>query len=263
MLTDLIAHGACDRRAWRVAFALSCSSPRSRPAARRATTHPPPAAGRAPGGGPPPAEVGVVTVAPRPVGLVTELPGRLEASRVAQVRARAAGILQKRLFVEGSDVKAGQPLFQIDPAPLPERRRRRAGDAGARPGQRDAGGGAGRALQAAARSQRDQQAGLHQRRRRAEDRRGRRRRGQGQPAERPDQPRLRLGDGADLGPHRPRPRHRRRARRPGRGDAARGDPADQPDVRQLHAVDDRRARSCAAPSRAASSGAPAAPIRRA
>jgi len=69
------------------------------------------------GGAPPPAEVGVVTVAPRAVGLATELPGRLEASRVAQVRARAAGILQKRLFKEGSDVKAGQPLFSIDSAP--------------------------------------------------------------------------------------------------------------------------------------------------
>jgi membrane fusion protein (multidrug efflux system) len=51
------------------------------------------------------------------VGLLTELPGRLEASRVAQVRARSAGILQKRLFREGSDVKAGQPLFSIDAAP--------------------------------------------------------------------------------------------------------------------------------------------------
>jgi membrane fusion protein (multidrug efflux system) len=69
------------------------------------------------GGAPPPAEVGVVTVAPRAVSLATELPGRLEATRVAQVRARAAGILQKRLFTEGSDVKAGQTLFVIDPAP--------------------------------------------------------------------------------------------------------------------------------------------------
>ena len=69
------------------------------------------------GAAPPPAEVGVVTVALGDVGLVTELPGRLEASRVAQVRARAAGILQKRLFREGSDVKAGQALFTIDPAP--------------------------------------------------------------------------------------------------------------------------------------------------
>ncbi|HEU4458311.1 MAG TPA: efflux RND transporter periplasmic adaptor subunit [Methylibium sp.] len=66
----------------------------------------------------PPPEVGVVTVELGPVGLVDELPGRLEASRVAQVRARATGILQKRLFREGSDVKAGQPLFLIDPAPL-------------------------------------------------------------------------------------------------------------------------------------------------
>ncbi|MBT2326482.1 efflux RND transporter periplasmic adaptor subunit [Variovorax paradoxus] len=77
-------------------------------------------AGAAPGGGggaPPPPEVGVVVATPTDVGLVTELPGRLEASRVAEVRARAAGILQKRLFREGSDVKAGQPLFSIDPAP--------------------------------------------------------------------------------------------------------------------------------------------------
>lgn len=70
-----------------------------------------------PGGGMPPPEVGVVTVAPQSVGLVTELPGRLEASRVAQVRARVAGILLERQFREGSDVKAGQPLFRIDSAP--------------------------------------------------------------------------------------------------------------------------------------------------
>ncbi|MGE0098480.1 MAG: efflux RND transporter periplasmic adaptor subunit [Hydrogenophaga sp.] len=69
------------------------------------------------GGGMPAPEVGVVTVAPGDVGLVTELPGRLEASRVAQVRARAAGILQERLFREGSEVKAGQALFRIDAAP--------------------------------------------------------------------------------------------------------------------------------------------------
>ena len=74
----------------------------------------------APGGGAaarPAPEVGVVVATPGDVGLVTELPGRLEASRVSQVRARAAGILQERLFREGSDVKAGQPLFRIDAAP--------------------------------------------------------------------------------------------------------------------------------------------------
>lgn len=75
-----------------------------------------PAAGA--GGARPAPEVGVVVATPSDVGLVTELPGRLEASRVAQVRARAAGILLKRTFREGSDVKAGQLLFRIDSAPL-------------------------------------------------------------------------------------------------------------------------------------------------
>lgn len=65
----------------------------------------------------PPPEVAVVTAQPGDVGIVTELPGRTEASRVAQVRARAAGIVLKRVFREGSDVRAGQPLFQIDAAP--------------------------------------------------------------------------------------------------------------------------------------------------
>ena len=76
-----------------------------------------PPAGPTAGGPPPPPEVGVVTVQPRRLGLITELPGRLEASRVAQVRARAAGIVQRRLFTEGSDVKTGQPLFAIDASP--------------------------------------------------------------------------------------------------------------------------------------------------
>ncbi|MCK9688193.1 efflux RND transporter periplasmic adaptor subunit [Scleromatobacter humisilvae] len=73
---------------------------------------------KAPPSGPPPApEVGVVTVAPKTLDVPTELPGRVEALRVAQVRARVTGIVQKRLFVEGTDVKEGQVLFQIDPAP--------------------------------------------------------------------------------------------------------------------------------------------------
>src|SRR4051812_14132482 len=72
---------------------------------------------QAAGGGMPPPEVGVVRVAAGDVGIVTELPGRLEASRVAQVRARAAGIVLDRRFREGSDVRAGQVLYRIDPAP--------------------------------------------------------------------------------------------------------------------------------------------------
>lgn len=66
--------------------------------------------------GAPQIPVGVVTATPGEVGVVTELPGRIEASRVAEVRARSAGIVQKRLFTEGSDVKAGQTLFRIDAA---------------------------------------------------------------------------------------------------------------------------------------------------
>ena len=75
-------------------------------------------AGGPPGGGMPPPTVGVVTVQPADVPLVTELPGRLEAWRTAQVRARVPGIVAKRLFTEGSEVKAGQPLFQLDDAAL-------------------------------------------------------------------------------------------------------------------------------------------------
>jgi membrane fusion protein (multidrug efflux system) len=64
----------------------------------------------------PPAQVGVVAVQLHAVPVIAELPGRLEAVRTAQVRARVAGILQRRLFTEGADVKAGQPLVQIDSA---------------------------------------------------------------------------------------------------------------------------------------------------
>jgi membrane fusion protein (multidrug efflux system) len=67
--------------------------------------------------GPPPATVGVVTVANEVVALQTELPGRVSAVRVAQVRARANGVVLQRLFREGSEVKAGQVLYQIDAAP--------------------------------------------------------------------------------------------------------------------------------------------------
>lgn len=74
---------------------------------------PAPTAGTAP----PPPPVGVITVAARPVALQTELPGRIEPLRTAQVRARVNGVVLRRLFTEGSEVRAGQPLFSIDPAP--------------------------------------------------------------------------------------------------------------------------------------------------
>lgn len=68
---------------------------------------------------PPPAgppEVGVITVQPRKVAITTELPGRTSAFLIAEVRPQVSGIVQKRVFTEGSDVKAGQVLYQIDPA---------------------------------------------------------------------------------------------------------------------------------------------------
>lgn len=64
-----------------------------------------------------PVEVGVVTLEPTSVTLTRELPGRTSAYRVAEVRARVNGIVLKRLFTEGSDVREGQALFAIDPAP--------------------------------------------------------------------------------------------------------------------------------------------------
>lgn len=69
-------------------------------------------------GGMPPPEVGVIKVQPADVPLQKDLVGRLAAYRSADVRARVAGVVQRRVYEEGSDVKAGQVLFLIDPAPL-------------------------------------------------------------------------------------------------------------------------------------------------
>jgi membrane fusion protein (multidrug efflux system) len=66
----------------------------------------------------PPAEVGVVEAKAQAIPLTRDLVGRLSATRTADVRARVAGVLQKRVYTEGTDVKEGQLLFQIDPAPL-------------------------------------------------------------------------------------------------------------------------------------------------
>jgi membrane fusion protein (multidrug efflux system) len=67
---------------------------------------------------PPLPEVAVVTIQPQSVELATELPGRTSAYLVAEIRPQVNGIIKKRLFKEGSDVKAGQLLYQIDPAPF-------------------------------------------------------------------------------------------------------------------------------------------------
>ena len=86
-------------------FAAGCSKDEAAPAG-------------APGGGMPPPEVGVVVMQPQDVPVGKELVGRLSSFRSADVRARVPGVLQRRLYDEGSDVRKGQPLFQIDPAQL-------------------------------------------------------------------------------------------------------------------------------------------------
>jgi membrane fusion protein (multidrug efflux system) len=70
--------------------------------------------GAAPGAGMTPPEVDVITVATGSATITQDLPGRLQAVRTAQVRARVEGVVEKRLFAEGTDITAGTPLFQID-----------------------------------------------------------------------------------------------------------------------------------------------------
>lgn len=77
--------------------------------------------GGGPGDGPPGAGAGgvpkisVVTVMPRPVTIWDELPGRVSPFRIAEIRPQVSGLIVRRLFEEGAEVKAGQPLFEIDP----------------------------------------------------------------------------------------------------------------------------------------------------
>jgi membrane fusion protein, multidrug efflux system len=63
-------------------------------------------------------EVATVTVQPQPIELTVELPGRTSACRMAEIRPQVNGLIQKRLFTEGADVKAGDVLYRIDPAPF-------------------------------------------------------------------------------------------------------------------------------------------------
>lgn len=67
---------------------------------------------------PPEPDVSVVTVRPQPRAIVRELPGRIAPTRVSDVRPRVSGIVVERLFHQGSEVKAGDPLYRIDPRPF-------------------------------------------------------------------------------------------------------------------------------------------------
>jgi membrane fusion protein, multidrug efflux system len=73
-----------------------------------------------------PVEVGVVTVSAQDAPLQLELPGRLSASQVAEIRPQVGGLVRKRLFTEGSLVAAGQPLYQLDDAAFEAERARSA-----------------------------------------------------------------------------------------------------------------------------------------
>ena len=75
---------------------------------------------KAPAGPPqmPPAAVTFLPATTETVTITRDLPGRIDALRVAEIRARVSGIMLKKIFEEGADVKAGDVLFQIDPAPL-------------------------------------------------------------------------------------------------------------------------------------------------
>ncbi len=66
----------------------------------------------------PPPQVGYVTVQPQSVTITTDLPGRTTAYRIAEIRPQVSGVIQKLMFTQGSEVKAGQQLYQIDPAPF-------------------------------------------------------------------------------------------------------------------------------------------------
>jgi membrane fusion protein (multidrug efflux system) len=70
-----------------------------------------------PAAAPPPPNVTVVTLRQRPVAITIDLPGRTAAFQTAEVRPQVGGVIRERLFTEGAEVQAGQPLYQIDPAP--------------------------------------------------------------------------------------------------------------------------------------------------
>jgi len=66
----------------------------------------------------PPVQVAVMTLAPSRAELTEDLPGRVAAVRIAEIRPQVSGIVQRRLFEQGAEIRAGEPLFQINPAPF-------------------------------------------------------------------------------------------------------------------------------------------------
>ena len=73
---------------------------------------------QAPGGAPPPTPVSVVTVEPRDIPIINELPGRIAPTQIAEVRPRVSGIIVERVFEQGRQVKQGDVLYRLDPEPF-------------------------------------------------------------------------------------------------------------------------------------------------
>ena len=166
---------------------------------------------------PPPTPVGVIVVTEQPVTLTTELPGRTSPYETSDVRPQVDGIIRARLFTEGDYVRAGQPLYRIDPVTY-EARVANARAALAR-AQASTIGAEGQVRRYAELVKRDfvSQAALRQCRfRRRRGARRRRRPGRGA-ALGPDRPRPHPDPSADLGPHRPLALHHRRAGQGGAG----------------------------------------------
>ena len=112
----------------------------------------------------PPPTVGVVTIEAQPVTLTTELPGRTSPYEIADVRPQVGGIIQARLFTEGSIVQAGQVLYQIEPAPFQAAYDQAKGAARQRRGQPRHHAAEGRALSPPGQAEFGRQAGLRRRR---------------------------------------------------------------------------------------------------
>ncbi len=181
-------------------------------------------------------EVEVIKAQAQTVPLTRDLVGRLSATRSADVRARVAGVLLKRLYVEGSDVKEGQPLFQIDPAPL---------QAALEGGSRARAGGGERDQRSRSFAQRTRElktsgavsksdvdtAEANERSTAAAVQQAR-----AEPADRAHQSRLRTVPAPISGPRGPAAGDRGRAGRPGRSDAAHHRRTDRSDLRELRSA---------------------------
>jgi membrane fusion protein (multidrug efflux system) len=107
MANGLLKDHAMNQTAWKFLAAIVPTVAVLLAGCGRVKTEPPPQA----------PEVVVMAIQPQQVSLTTELPGRTIAYRVAEIRPQVSGLIQKRLFTEGARVKAGELLYEIDPAP--------------------------------------------------------------------------------------------------------------------------------------------------